>query len=1453
MPDGLGFLAIADLNLGSPDCKLTWPDYRDELERDLRREHDRTGPWDVVFVVGQLYAMGPTSEAKADLRGLFASVRALGSTPRWIEAQRQAPSDLESPLLTQHDARGNLLGLSESVRLADPTRVPLYIQARGGGQGDVHVEVQLGDADPIGSAGIRLVPAGRLNRATLLSGGRWTVPVPSLLGGGVFEGYLCGRILASRIELRARAITDGIFGPDPGYLNSTTFLSLPGVEAEDTAVPDAPLETATSAAEAGPTEAEESTVARKRAEAAAGASPSASPAPEVAPHPKSMLAGPQWSRVEEPPQVPQGVSVVEAWQHWSLVAQLTCLEVEPGGARVAVASSRELYLFDVAAARWRRYVADGLIAELGWTGDGRLFVQTGSGGRVYALDETLTPSGTLRVAPLSAPTRIRLVRHRDAESRPGALFALSGAGVARPQHAADGQSLWARGDTVLLGPYDAPEVLLAGVAPRSLAWLAHDASVVVATAQGELIVLEADGELRTTVDAHADPIVATAASPDGRLLASASSEGEVKLWRTGDWAVVGRWSYDDDPPAGECMQFFAGPDDQGRWTLAVGRRATLELLTVDPAIVEQEVVAQAAAHVSAKVVIVGAGGVGKTSLAHRLVSGAYEEFPSTHGMRFWRLPLLRAQGEGAGESAAPRREAFLWDLGGQSEYRLLHQLFLPETELALVLTDPRRQAESYSDAREWAARLSAVGEVPRILVGTKVDDADDVVDRAALDVLARQCECKQTVLTSARTGHGIDDLVEALRTHVPWDELAREVQGPALTWLVEQVDRRRQNGQVVVGFRRLEEEARQDGGPDGADLLTATAQLARRGSIATTRLSDGEKVLVLQVEHLERYGGSLILAAKAAPSGVPAIDASALLRASMSFPRIPDEQRLPRKQERVILECVFELLVERGLALFHHGQLVFPSLFATEAEHAPPAAAVEFDLPVAAKGIYASLVAELALARAYGEPRLSGDTARFTRAGVGTCGVRWIPGRDDRGRITVFFEEDVAEATEWTFVGYVEDHLKTHGIRVVSSTQIACQACTQPFPAGAVEARVARGLTDILCSFCEARTRILLGPDEARRRDAELPARTAAQRERADFERHRRVDAGKRAVERGAQAGPGSWILMLSDLHIGADTDVATMVQTLLADLRDARTGPAPENFAALVISGDLTDRASLAEFENVYRFLTKLVRELPGVTPSNTVLVPGNHDVDWSRDGVYRVHMGAPPTGRSAHEVVQRGDIVLVRDEAEYRRSFENFSRGVYHPFFSRPYPLDPSRQAIVRDVPDAGLAFLALNSAYNTARYSPDAATIVDAAVTEGLTRLAKVPGERLKIAVWHHPITGNEKIASDAFVERLAQAGVKLCLHGHVHQSRTGSLLHHQGKVHAIGAGTFGAMGEERPESTPRLYHLLELSDDRGGLRVYSRGAPRQGGAWRPWAEWPDREDPAHPKPYYDLDLG
>jgi GTPase SAR1 family protein len=107
----------------------------------------------------------------------------------------------------------------------------------------------------------------------------------------------------------------------------------------------------------------------------------------------------------------------------------------------------------------------------------------------------------------------------------------------------------------------------------------------------------------------------------------------------------------------------------------------------------------AARYTNAKVVLVGESGVGKTGLALRLAEDRWQETGSTHGMNVWRLNLPEVETDGM------EREVWLWDFAGQPDYRLIHQLYMDETALALMVIDPQRD-DPFEPLDHWERALS---------------------------------------------------------------------------------------------------------------------------------------------------------------------------------------------------------------------------------------------------------------------------------------------------------------------------------------------------------------------------------------------------------------------------------------------------------------------------------------------------------------------------------------------------------------------------------------------------------------------------------------------------------------------------------------------------------------------------------------------------------------------------
>ena len=70
-------------------------------------------------------------------------------------------------------------------------------------------------------------------------------------------------------------------------------------------------------------------------------------------------------------------------------------------------------------------------------------------------------------------------------------------------------------------------------------------------------------------------------------------------------------------------------------------------------------------------------------------------------------------------------------------------------------------------------------------------------------------------------------------------------------------------------------------------------------------------------------------------------------------------------------------------------------------------------------------------------------------------------------------------------------------------------------------------------------------------------------------------------------------------------------LQPLLADLRDKEGGFGFERLDYLVLSGDLTNRATPEEFDKVYQLISRLIERFD-LSAERCIIVPGNHDLSW-------------------------------------------------------------------------------------------------------------------------------------------------------------------------------------------------------------------------------------------------
>ncbi len=318
-------------------------------------------------------------------------------------------------------------------------------------------------------------------------------------------------------------------------------------------------------------------------------------------------------------------------------------------------------------------------------------------------------------------------------------------------------------------------------------------------------------------------------------------------------------------------------------------------------------------------------------------------------------------------------------------------------------------------------------------------------------------------------------------------------------------------------------------------------------------------------------------------------------------------------------------------------------------------------------------------------------------------------------------------------------------------------------------------------------------------------------------------------------------LLHLSDLHFETPKKVDTWFSQLADDLKREL---GCDRLDSLVVTGDVACRSLPEEYDAARIFIRRIFDEF-GVGPSRTVVVPGNHDLNWdiSKFECYcpEYRSKVEKNLREGEFIVEGPEIVAMRIPEKYHMRFRHFS-DFYRDVLGEPYPPEERSQAVFCHLKQAGILIVGLNSAWETDHHvSRKRASIHPDAISDALDRIRLNPQYRdcLKFAAWHHPVNSpsDDRIRDEGFLERLAQAGFSVALHGHMHKARSDLFQYDKGtgdrKISIVGAGTFGAPFGQWTPGHPLQYNLLKIEGDI--MTVETRRRVEIDGAWAPDAIW------------------
>lgn len=161
----------------------------------------------------------------------------------------------------------------------------------------------------------------------------------------------------------------------------------------------------------------------------------------------------------------------------------------------------------------------------------------------------------------------------------------------------------------------------------------------------------------------------------------------------------------------------------------------------------------------AKLLIVGEGGTGKSSLLRALQGQPFDaHLSTTHGIAIERLTFTPANDSASGHDrkAADQMILNVWDFGGQQIYHTTHQFFMTKRSLYLLVWNARLEPEQ-GRLDHWLRNIQVLApEAPVLLVATHIDErAEDFnYDRFA----AAYPQLMGHVGVSNRTGEGVAEL-----------------------------------------------------------------------------------------------------------------------------------------------------------------------------------------------------------------------------------------------------------------------------------------------------------------------------------------------------------------------------------------------------------------------------------------------------------------------------------------------------------------------------------------------------------------------------------------------------------------------------------------------------------------------------------------------------------------------
>ncbi len=153
-----------------------------------------------------------------------------------------------------------------------------------------------------------------------------------------------------------------------------------------------------------------------------------------------------------------------------------------------------------------------------------------------------------------------------------------------------------------------------------------------------------------------------------------------------------------------------------------------------------------------KLIVIGPGAVGKTSIINRFVKDEFVlKYKLTIGTDFLSKTI----------EFKPNKKVRLqiWDIGGQERFKFLRKSFYDGANGALLVFDLSR-GNTYKEIKNWHSEMNQIMDkkIPFILIGNKsdlIDEIGELIDRNEVERFVK-AEKSIYIETSAKTGDNVE-------------------------------------------------------------------------------------------------------------------------------------------------------------------------------------------------------------------------------------------------------------------------------------------------------------------------------------------------------------------------------------------------------------------------------------------------------------------------------------------------------------------------------------------------------------------------------------------------------------------------------------------------------------------------------------------------------------------------